>query len=210
MTVPTREPGRRLLYLCGPPAAGKSSLMAALTAGCYRLPRAEPGKPEIPYELLIDPISGGPAGLELGRRRESFSGTDAMAMNVAPAVCRWLATSLPGPLILAEGDRLGYPGFLDAASGAGYAVTLVHVTADPADLEGRRRVHRARQNETWARGRATKAANLAAHAQAQRYEVVRLNTSSMDGPDGAARWLRVVVPWLAVLPAGAVATADRP
>jgi hypothetical protein len=201
----SREP-RRLLYLAGPPAAGKSSLMAALTAGCQRVLRTEPGKPVIPYDVLVDPISGGTLGLELGRPREGFPGTDTMAMNVAPAVCRWLPTSLPGPLIFGEGDRLGYPGFLDAASAAGYEVTLVHVTAAQGELDARSEHRGSRQNPQWARGRATKAVNLAAHAEAQHYQVARLDTGGMT-PDSEAAWLRQVVPWLRQLPIGPVSVA---
>jgi hypothetical protein len=202
----SREP-RRLLYLTGPPASGKSSLMAALTTGCHRAPRAEPGKPEIPYDVLVDPLTGGALGLELGRRREGFPGTDTMAMNVAPAVCRWLATSLPGPLIFGEGDRLGYPGFLDAASAAGYEVTLVHVTAAQGELDARAEYRGSKQNAQWARGRATKAANLAAHATAQRYRVVSLATDGLE-PAGEAAWLRETLPWLRALPVRAVSVAE--
>lgn len=201
----SREP-RRLLYLAGPPGAGKSSLMAALTVGVYRMPRAEPGKPEIPYDLLIDPLTGAPYGIELGRRREGFPGTDTMAMNVAPAVCRWLAADTPGPVIFGEGDRLGYPGFLDAASGAGYDVTLAHVTAAPGELAARTEHRGSRQNAQWAKGRATKAARLAAHAAAQGYRVVPVVTDGLT-PDVEAWQLREMVPWLRALPVRPVSVA---
>jgi hypothetical protein len=129
-----------------------------------------------------------------------------MAMNVAPAVCRWLGSALPGPLILGEGDRLGYPGFLDAASAAGYEVTLVHLTADQGELDARSEYRGSKQNAQWAKGRATKAANLAAHAEAQHYQVVTLATDGMT-PEAEAAWLRNAAPWLRLLPVRAVSVA---
>lgn len=200
------EPNR-LLYLAGPPAAGKTSLMAALTVGVHLLARPRP----VPHVALIDPVTGGHAGVELGRRRAHFSGTDALALNIAPAARAWLADpDRPGPLVLAEGDRLGYPGFLDVAAAQGYAVTLVHVTCPAGQLGARAAARGSAQNPAWAKGRATKAARLAAHAADAGWPVIRLDTGLLPAPGRAAAWLRQALPWLdGALPGRPIETVGR-
>jgi hypothetical protein len=186
-----------LVYLVGPPAAGKSSLMAALTGGCERSERLQP----IPHQVLTDPQSSFPVAYELGKHRQAFPGTDTLAMNIAPmakafvkfcAVSRW-------PLILGEGDRLGYPGFLEASRDAGYRVTVIHVSCSERLLDVRCNLRGSKQDETWRRGRATKAANVAAFASGHGWPVVSVDTGPIP-PHQLAVYVREQVSALSVLP----------
>lgn len=185
---------KALLYLIGAPGVGKSSLMAELTAGCARYERLTP----LPHDVLLDP-DGVPVAAELGRRRERFSGTDALAMNVSPAACAWLRDGNPwAELVLAEGDRLAHAGFLRAAADGGYVVTLAHLTADQDTLDRRCAERGSAQSPTWRRGRTTKAANLAA-----RFPALTLTLDAAhESPAELAAILRAAVPALAALPEG--------
>jgi ribose 1,5-bisphosphokinase PhnN len=178
-----------LVYLSGPPAVGKSTLMRELTAGCLRDQRDSP----FAHDLLL--ADGRAVGVELGRRRETFSGTDALGMSVNPRACAWI-TRRPVPLVLAEGDRLANTTFLSAASAAGYTVTLVNLTADPATLAARAQERGSRQNPSWVRGRVTKAARLA-DTPAAAWRLVRLDATAP--PPALTAQLRAKVPALAGL-----------
>jgi ribose 1,5-bisphosphokinase PhnN len=145
-----------LVYIVGVPGAGKSTLMAALTAEAGRHPQTKP----FAHTVLLG-RQGAPVGAELGRRRETFSGTDALAMNVQPKATQWLAER-PYPLILGEGMRLGTIGFLEAAAGAGYAVKLVHLEV-PEETAAQRRAQRgSNQDEKWLKAARTRVGNLVA------------------------------------------------
>jgi hypothetical protein len=184
-----------LVYLIGAPAAGKSTLMAALTRGCDRLPVARP----VPHDRLADPRSGDPVGAEIGRRRNRFSGTDALAMNASPACCAWVASRHAPVLLLGEGDRLAHAGFLAAAADGGYSVHVLHVTCPPGLLEQRYAARAAQghtQNPVWRAGRATKAVRLAEVAAA-RYRLTELPSTD---PAATVRAARAAVPALAALP----------
>jgi hypothetical protein len=192
---------RLLCYLAGPPAAGKTSVMAALTAGCDRVSRRQPFR----HDLLIDPATGGQVAAELGARREKFGGTDALPMNVSPLACNWLARSEAPPLVLGEGDRLAHGRFLAAAAQAGYQVMLAYLTASPDVLDQRCAARGSAQNTSWRAGRVTKALRLAEAAAGCGYEVVRLDTSRLD-PAAVAGAIRAACSALYALPvpAGAV------
>lgn len=182
-----------LVYLFGPPAAGKSTLMAALTAGCLRYPMANP----FAHDLLIRPLFGTDLlGIELGRHRQPFPGTDALGMAVSPRAKAFLAGQ-PSPLVLAEGDRLAHIGFLDAAADAGYAVTGVYLTAPDAVLERRCAQRGTHQPAAWKAGRATKAANLALQVHAT-HDLLALDGTA--DPADNVRLLTAAVRALAVLP----------
>jgi hypothetical protein len=126
----------RLLYLIGPPGAGKSATMdqVVLQLGLDWLPDERVWR-----ELWVNPladVSGQRVGLALGKRRPSFPGTDALSMSASPQVLKWMANGSLPEIILGEGARLGTPKFLMQADE--YAsVTLVHLTARPETLEAR-------------------------------------------------------------------------
>lgn len=143
-----------LVYLIGVPGSGKSSVMAAASARFNRVP-AEAG---VRFDYLLED-SGVVAGVELGVRRASFSGTDAYALNVMPRAVAALPSLLASvPVVLAEGDRLASPRFLDVA---GPDLRLVHIDV-PEDVAAARRAARgSNQSPSWLAGRRTKVGRLA-------------------------------------------------
>jgi hypothetical protein len=191
-----------LVYLIGAPGVGKSTVMAELTEGLPRVPRSEPFAHDWLHER-IDGFLKPPVAVELGARREAFSGTDALGMAVNPRACEWIGLA-PAPLVLGEGDRLANARFLGAAQRAGYAVTLAYLVAGSKTLEQRRAARGSTQSEQWIKGRVTKADNLAARGREEGWRVIRIDTSAFR-PDGVARLIRAQAPALKVL--GEVATA---
>jgi hypothetical protein len=179
--------------MAGPPAAGKSALMAALTGGMDRVLRLQP----FAHELLLD-RDGTPIAAELGKRRNGFPGTDTLSMSVAPLAKAWLA-NCPVDVVLGEGDRLAHMGFLVAARDAGFTVDLVSVTATDAELGKRRGMRAAAQNAQWMKGRETKVTRLVADATEAGFDVATLNSTRTPAAELAAQ-LRAWVPWLDVLP----------
>lgn len=156
-----------LVYLVGAPGVGKSTVMAALTERCERSSRAKP----FAHDLLLSP-DGDLLGAELGRRRATFSGTDALSMAVSPLACRFVQDH-QFPLILAEGDRLAHLKFLEAAA-AYNEVSLVYLDADQATLDRRTAQRGSKQDRAWRSGRATKARRLY-EAGADRFHTVHVD-----------------------------------
>lgn len=163
----------QLVYLIGPPGSGKSTLMAALTTRCERHDRVD----NIPHQALVNRQTGEVVAAELGVRRPSFPGTDAMSMSIGPSVCLWMAEQ-PYALVLGEGDRLAYPVFLNSSRAAGYEVTLVYVECEAETLYKRCLGRGSKQDISWRQGRATKARNLAEQAIRDGHNVVYVDTTS--------------------------------
>jgi hypothetical protein len=174
-----------LVYLFGAPASGKSTLMAELTKACERSP--VPGS--VPHELLFR--EGRPVGVELGKRRDSFSGTDALSLSIHPKAVSWVGTR-PYVLILGEGARLATAGFLGAAEAAGYRVFPVYLDASEEVLAERRAQRGSQQDASWAKGAGTRALNLA-----QRLGAMGISTE-FPAEEVAAR-VRDRIPALGVL-----------
>lgn len=191
-----------LIYIAGPPAAGKSRLMAELTRGCDKAQRSDP----FAYQVLTNPVTADLIGFELGRNRPDFPGTDTLGMAVAPVAKKWItrlgSSSAMTGVVLGEGDRLGFPGFLSAAIDAAMSVTLVYLVADTSILDQRCNARGSRQDESWRKGRATKADNLARWAGEHGCKVIPLDSSAYE-PELLAAAVCHDVPALRAVP-GAV------
>lgn len=145
---------KRALYLIGVPGAGKSTVMSALTDGLDRWTmRTSLG---MVYEELWDEE---PRWIELGQRREQFSGTDALSMSVQPAAEEFVR-HCSYDVVLGEGDRLANHKFFDALKDAGFDLRVVLLDCPPELAAKRRAARGSNQNETWLAGRETKVENL--------------------------------------------------
>lgn len=142
---------KQFLYLIGEPGAGKSTLLAAALAG---VPASQVDAP-FAHRLLA-----GGVGAELGAVRPTFSGTDALGMNAIDKVIPWLFHGAAPALLVAEGDRLACDRFFTAVRAAGYHLTVAQVEAGTL-AAARRAARGSKQNETWVKGRRSKADTLA-------------------------------------------------
>ena len=150
-----------LIYLVGAPGSGKSTLMAKLTDGYVRVPVSTP----VAHDILVDPVTGEPAAIEVGRRRATFSGTDALPSSVITAAEPWIA-SRPARLVLAEGARLANMRFVQAAAST-YDVLIALLDHDDVDSWRSKRSAELgkEQNASWVKGRLSASRNLAAKAK---------------------------------------------
>ena len=167
-------------YILGIPGSGKSTALARATE---HLATATLDKP-LKHVALLDPtLDYAPVAIELGHRRLTFPGTDTLAMNIQPRAVAWIATH-PADHLIAEGDRLANPSFLDAVEQSGYTLRLAWIdTPDTIAAERRAARSSTKQNPTWLAGRITKIRNLT-----DRYPVHRLD-GTLD-PDTLAAQLR--------------------
>jgi hypothetical protein len=146
-----------LLYLVGQPGSGKTTVIENLTAGL---------EPESVETRPFAHIVWGDGIVELGARREGFSGTDTLSMSVQPKVLDWLRSEAP-PYVLGEGDRLANQKFFRGVLAAGWDLDVMHLQVSD-EVARYRRAARAHelgvplQDEAWLRGRVTKVRNLAA------------------------------------------------
>ena len=180
----------RLVYIVGQPGSGKSTLMAALTTRWDRHAIAPCESYPVAHDVLTDKKTGAVEAVELGKRRELFSGTDSLASSIIDKAAPWIATQ-PYDLVLAEGARLANKRFLEAAMSGGYQVVLVlldHAKAE--DWRMKRSADLGReQNEGWVRGRLSASRNLAEWALSQFSEgrpitVLRGSPSDVTGTLG--------------------------
>ena len=152
------SPPMNVLYLIGPPASGKSTLMAHLTREATRTPH--PNHP-IPHDHLTYPNATTAA--ELGTQRPNFPGTDTLSMSINPTATTSLTDGTWDHLdhLLGEGDRLANTQFLLTAH-THHPLTVLYLHAPP-DLTHKRTQQRGtKQSATWVRGRQTKTERLAA------------------------------------------------
>ena len=179
-----------LIYLIGPPGAGKST---ALAGAIERLEWGEPEPRSDPFAHGWYPTA---SAVILGRQDAPFPGTDTLSLGVNPLAISfvrscgaptstshidetsieqgttWSAsnndhdptTTEAIEVIVGEGDRLANPRFLGAAAAAG-RVVLVAFELRPV-VAYQRMLDRADalgvppQEESWWNGRATKTENL--------------------------------------------------
>lgn len=147
---------KHALYLIGRPAAGKSTLAAALVEG---LDVEEHLKP-VPHQRYPQPDV-----VQLGKARPEFPGTDTLSMAVITPASEWLTGDHAPDLLLAEGDRLAVPKFFDRLRLAGgYKVVVAYVDVSEAVIQRRREARDWRPNGAWLRGRDTKARRLRSEA----------------------------------------------
>jgi ribose 1,5-bisphosphokinase PhnN len=94
--------------------------------------------------------------------RGAFSGTDGLSLGINPRAIAWLSEDwlCPYRLVIAEGDRLANPAFIDAVR-QHWALQVIVLTG-PAEAAQRRLSRGTTQNESWVKGRITKVQNLAA------------------------------------------------
>lgn len=201
----TDHPPRTLVYLSGAPGAGKSTLMAHLTRHCGRTPITG----IIAHDLLNLPIQAAlPVGryasaVELGRRRETFSGTDALSMSVLPQAEQYLARpGLARTLVLGEGDRLANMRFFTSARTLGWDLTVIHLNAPESLLDTRCAARGSTQSQTWRNGRYTKARNLVRTATEHGIPVVTLDARN-DVPCLSTSAVEAVPALAALLPPNA-------
>ncbi len=173
------------LYIIGEPGVGKSELVAALTDGWTPIEVDDP----FPHRVYPIGADGQPQEVvELGRRRERFSGTDALSMAVQPKVMEWLPAAKPAMLI-AEGDRLANDKWLNLLLSNGYELRLVLLSGPGA--AARRRLQRgSRQDPAWLVSRQTKVRRLA-----QRFARWVQVLDATEEPWVAARRINSPVAW---------------
>lgn len=146
-----------LLYVCGAPGVGKSTAMARLREpwDCEVMNTAS-----VPHVRLRHPLSGRVVGVELGVPRPQFPGTDALSMSISPRALEFL-DSISVPFVMGEGSRLATRPFIGSLAQRGVRTTLVWLQADQELLDERWRLRGAKQNPSWRKGAATRAAGLA-------------------------------------------------
>lgn len=145
-----------LLYLAGAPGTGKSTAMRLIREqwDCDLM-----GHEAVPHVRLRHPLSGRPVGVELGVPRESFPGTDALSMSISPHALAFLSAAYY-PFAMGEGARLATRPFLGGLASRGVRTTLVLLKADQELLDERWRLRGAKQNPSWRKGAATRAAGI--------------------------------------------------
>jgi len=142
------------LYLIGEPGVGKSTVLSAFCAN-YLLGLEQQLLAKLWGDELF--VEDKLFGYRLGRTRESFSGTDALAMSVNPDAVQWVNTYPLPQIVVGEGARLANKKFLTALNDK-TSLLLVLVVANNA---AERRLDRgSNQNPSWIKGRATASLNL--------------------------------------------------
>ena len=143
-----------MLYLIGEPGVGKTTAMNRVLDRCSVGPPYRLGR-----QFYAEPIDGpkGP-GWHLGRRRESFGGTDALGMAAITAACEWVRTVPDDQVLLGEGQRLGVARFIDTAMQR-HSILLIWLDG-PIQAQAWREARGSHQSSTFVKGAATRASRL--------------------------------------------------
>ncbi len=155
-------------YLVGAPGSGKTSLMAATVD---RLGSRSPRQLLDPIPHVVHEPS---RWVELGKRRDHFSGTDALGYAVMPKAKAFVESPRRPRYLLGEGDRLATSSFLSLLSENYDQFLLVYLDGD--HIAATRAADRAAalgkppQSASWWIGRASKARRLADEFDALRLD----------------------------------------
>lgn len=143
-----------LIYIVGPPAAGKTTLMGELTKGLGGFNTKLGSMPV----FLMD--AGRVA--ELGQRRPGgFSGTDALSMSIQKTAIEFVTDpEFYNVLLLGEGDRLANVSFFQAVEDSDRPLVIVSLRVDETERVRRATQRGSNQNPTWVKGRVSKALKL--------------------------------------------------
>lgn len=186
----------KMVYLVGPPATGKSTVMALVrdqlglvTGDWFRLWPDQHG--EFRGQPLEDVISGEVRGLSLGIVREGgYSGTDAIGMASHSEALRWAEQADMPALVLGEGRRLGTIRFITAMARRG-SVTLGYLWAPQDVLDQRCAARGSNQNMGFRLGSATQAQNTVNAARSLGAQVLSFDTSLVSAEECARDLARV-------------------
>jgi|HubBroStandDraft_3_1064219.scaffolds.fasta_scaffold00013_35 GTPase SAR1 family protein len=143
---------RTALFVVGAPGVGKTALVRELIGFPETYTIAKP-KWTVSNDGLVCA-----AGHYLG---ETFDGADMVPYNGAAVALEHWKRHITSQLSIFDGDRFSNGNSLAYVRSVVDKVLCLHMTA-PADVLAARRVERgSNQNETWLKGRVTKAANFA-------------------------------------------------
>lgn len=151
---------KEMLYIVGAPGVGKSTLMRELTTCWDKQIMEMQGVPV----TQLSTLDGIPRGMELGRPRRDFPGTDSLSMSISPRAVRMLGDSALS-FAVGEGQRLGTQKFLGSLVDLGVSLNIVYLWTSDATLNARCAARGSAQNTSWRQGAATQARNVADWAE---------------------------------------------
>ena len=164
------------VYLVGAPGTGKSTAMDALVEllGLEWMPDERVWR-----EVWVNPLanrSGVVQALSLGKRRDAYSGTDALSMSASPRVLEWVAATPLPSLLLGEGARLGTTRFLPRLHQM-VPTLVVHLVCSPEEEEQRVAARGGGLSERYCASRRTASANAADACRMLGMPVLEISTT---------------------------------